>query len=283
MRPGDAQKRRARIPGELTRTTAPRSLSDMRLPFPLLLVVLALGALAPREGLGVPAARKTVAVLSFDNNTGDADYDHLGKGMAAMMTTDLAVVEDIQLLERERLADVTKEIDAQRSRHFDSTTAVQVGKLAGAQYIVTGALAAVEPQIRIDTRVIRVETGAIVKRARVTGKSDDFFDLQQKLARQLVKDLDVALSPEGEQKLAQRQQSNRVDDIDAMVGMSNAISLSEAGDYAGAVVKMAPVVAKYPNSLVVKVTYDEMKRRAGNSTKQKAKDGLGKLIRKRWP
>lgn len=255
----------------------------MRLPFPLLLVVLALGALAPREGLRVPAARKTVAVLSFDNNTGDADYDHLGKGMAAMMTTDLAVVDDIQLLERERLADVTKEIDAQRSRHFDSTTAVQVGKLAGAQYIVTGALAAVEPQIRIDTRVIHVETGAIVKTARVTGKSDDFFDLQQKLARQLVKDLDVALSPEGEQKLAQRQQSNRVDDINAMVGMSNAISLSEAGDYAGAVVKMAPVVAKYPNSLVVKVTYDEMKRRAGNSTKQKAKDGLGKLIRKRWP
>ena len=103
------------------------------------------------------------------------------------------------------------------------------------------------------------------------------------LARQLVKDLDIALSPEGEAKLDARQQSNRVDDLDAVVGMSNAIALSDAGDYAGALTKMAPVVARYPNSVVVKVTYDEMKRRATNSTKQKAKSRLNGLIKKKWP
>lgn len=229
------------------------------------------------------APRRTVAVLAFDNNTGDTEYDHLGRGMAAMMTTDLSSVDDIQMVERERLADVTHEIDLQHSSYFDSTTAVKVGRLAGAQYIVTGSLATVKPQMRIDTRVIRVETGAIVKTAKVTGKEDDFFELQQKLARQLVKDLDVALSPEGEAKLDARQESNRVDDIDAMIGMSNAIALSDAGDYAGALTKMAPVVAKYPNSVVVKVTYDEMKRRASNSTKQKAKNKLNGLIKKKWP
>ena len=67
------------------------------------------------------------------------------------------------------------------------------------------------------------------------------------------------------------------------VGMSNAIALSDAGDYAGALTKMAPVVARYPNSVVVKVTYDEMKRRATNSTKQKAKSRLNGLIKKKWP
>lgn len=259
----------------------------MRLPFLLLCLALD-GVVAPTADPNpaplphAAAARRTVAVLTFDNNTGDAEYDHLGRGMAAMMTTDLAAVDDIQMLERERLADVTREIDAQHSSYFDSTTAVKVGRLAGAQFIVTGALAAVKPQMRIDTRVIRVETGAIVKTAKVTGQEDDFFELQQKLARQLVKDLDVALTPEGEAKLEARQESNRVD-VDAMVGMSNAIALSDAGDYAGALTKMAPVVAKYPNSVVVKVTYDEMKRRASNSTKQKAKSRLNGLIKKKWP
>jgi TolB-like protein len=260
----------------------------MRLPYLLLCLALD-GVIPPAAGPhptpfpDAAAARRTVAVLAFDNNTGDAEYDHLGRGMAAMMTTDLAAVDDIQMLERERLADVTREIDAQHSSYFDSTTAVKVGRLAGAQFIVTGSLAAVKPQMRIDTRVIRVETGAIVRTAKVTGKEDDFFEMQQKLARQLVKDLDVALTPEGEAKLEARQQSNRVDDVDAVVGMSNAIALSDAGDYAGALTKMAPVVAKYPNSVVVKVTYDEMKRRASNSTKQKAKNKLNGLIRKRWP
>ncbi|MEP7380529.1 MAG: CsgG/HfaB family protein [Gemmatimonadota bacterium] len=258
----------------------------MRLP--VLLICLALeGVVAPAvTAPAVPhalASRKTVAVLAFDNNTGDAQYDHLGKGMATMMTTDLSSVDDIQLLERERLADVTKEIDAQHSSYFDSTTAVKVGRLAGAQFIVTGAFVAVQPQIRIDTRVIRVETGAIVKTAKVTGKEDDFFELQQRLARQLVKDLDVALTPEGEAKLDARQRANRVDDLDAVVGMSNAISLSDAGDYAGALTRMAPVVAKYPNSVVVKVTYAEMKRRAASSTKDKAKSKLNGLIKRRWP
>ncbi len=147
----------------------------MRLP--ILLLCLALDGVLPttagphpdRLSLGA-APRRTVAVLAFDNNTGDAEYDHLGQGMATMMTTDLSAVDDIQMLERERLADVTREIDAQHSSYFDSTTAVKVGRLAGAQYIVTGAFTAVKPQMRIDTRVIRVETGRSSRPPRSPGR-----------------------------------------------------------------------------------------------------------------
>lgn len=251
------------------------------MPTLLALALLAFGLLPAAAGTAATLpAKKTVAVLAFDNNTGKSDYDHLGQGMAAMMTTDLAAVDEIQLLERERLADVTKEIDAQRSRYFDSTTAVKVGRLAGAQYIVIGSLAAVDPQVRIDTRIVRVETGAIVKTAKVSGKQEDFFDLQKRLTKQLVKDLDIALTPEGEAKLDARQQANRVDDMDAMVKISNAMSLADAGDYGGATFKIAPVVAKYPNSAFVKMTSDEIKQRASRKTEQKAKQGADKAEQK---
>ncbi len=254
----------------------------------ILLVVslLALGG-PSRHVASVPApARKTVAVLAFDNNTGKRDYDDLGKGMSAMMTNDLSAVDEIRLVERDRLADVIKEIDAQQTRYFDSTTAVKVGRLSGAEYIVTGAFVAVDPQIRIDTRVIRVETGVIVKTATVTGKGDHFLDLQKKLARQLVKDLDVALTPAGEAKLDQRQ-ANGVDNIEDVARFSNAIDLSDQGDYANAALKMAPLVSKYPNSVIVKMTSDEITKRAANAgkhkTKQKVNEKLGGLIRKKWP
>jgi TolB-like protein len=233
------------------------------------------------------AAKKTVAVLAFDNNTGKSDYDHLGKGLSTMMTNDLASVDDIRVVERDRLADVTKEIDRQQTRYFDSTTAVKVGRLVGAEYIVTGAFIATDPQMRIDTRVIRVETGVIVKTATVTGKSDKFLDLEKRLARQLVKDLDIALTPEGDAKLEQHQQANSVDNVEDMARMSNAIDLSDRGDYANAAVKMAPLVSKYPNSIVVKMTYDAISKKAAAATKQKTKDKvnekLGGLIRKKWP
>ena len=87
----------------------------------------------------------------------------------------------------------------------------------------------------------------VVKTATVIGKSDHIMDLERKLARQLVKDLDVALTPEGEARLDQRQ-ANGVDNIEDVARFSNAIDLSDRGDYANAAIKMAPLVSKYPNS-----------------------------------
>lgn len=227
--------------------------------------------------------RPTVAILAFDNNTGKSDYEHLGQGMVAMLTTDLSAVDEIQLLERQRISEITEEINRQNSPRFDSTTAVKVGKLAGAQFVIVGSLLGVDPQMRIDTRVVSVETGAIVRTAKVTGKSDQFFDLEKRLARQLIDDLGVVLTPDGEARLAARQQANRVDDVDAIVRVSNAISLADAGDYGGATVRIAPVVARYPNSAFVKMTSDEIRKRAGKKTDEKTKNTINNLIRKKWP
>src|SRR6476469_1468885 len=106
-----------------------------------------------------PSTAKTVAVLYFDNNTGARDYDNLGRGMASMMITDLSAVKDIQLVEREHMQDVLKEQEAQHTKYYDQSTAVQTGKLLGAEYIVTGAFVSVQPSMRIDTRVIRLQSG----------------------------------------------------------------------------------------------------------------------------
>jgi TolB-like protein len=247
------------------------------------LALLLLAALSPAmsstinsQSAAEPAearlAAKTVAVLYFDNNTGKADYDNLGRGMAAMMITDLSAVPDIELVEREHLQDVLKEQENQQTRYFDPSTAVQAGKLLGAQYIVTGSFVAVEPSMRIDTRVINVETGKIVKAARVTGKEDNFFDLQQRLADSLVTGLSIALSPEQRQELRAQQEKNRVDKLSTVTAFSQALTLFDRDDYVGAMEKMTPLMRESPNSLMMQLTYAEMKRRAAKKTQDKAKD-----------
>lgn len=222
---------------------------------------------------------KTVAVLYFDNNTGSPDYDNLGRGMASMMISDLSSVKDIQLVEREHMQDVLKEQDAQHTRYFDQSTAVQTGKLLGAEYIVTGAFIAMQPTMRIDTRVIRVQTGEIVKTAKVSGEQDKFFDLQQRLADSLIDGLSVALSPEQREQLRAQQQRDRIDHLSTMTAYSQALTMFDRGDYAGAVQRMQPVVQEAPNSVLVQLTYDEMKRRAANSMKDKAKDKINTGLR----
>ena len=241
---------------------------------PILLQLLILTAPAP----------KTVAVLNFDNNSGRSDYEHVGKGLAAMMISDLGGVPALQLVEREKMEAILKEQSLQQSSLFDSTTAVRTGKLIGAEYIVVGSFAAVQPSMRIDTRVIRVETGEIVKTARVTGKEDKFFDLQQKLAKELIDGLEVALSPEEREKLRLRQEANRVDELQTVALYSNALQAYDGGDYATAVERMVPVMQKAGGATVVQLTYAEAKKRASEKMKAQATDkvkaGLRGLIKR---
>ena len=241
------------------------------------LVVLTIGA-------GSPVAPKTVAVLYFDNYTGKSDYDPLGKGISSMMISDLAPVKEIQLVERDRMQDLLKEIDLQHTKYFDSTTSVKVGKMMGAEYVVVGAFAAVEPKMRIDTRVVRVATGEIVKSAQVTGDQNKFFDLEKALADRLIDGLGIVLDPEEAKALAAKQDADRIDALNTMTNFSQALALYDRKDYNGAMDKMAPALRASPNSMLLHVAFDEMKRRAAATAADKAKDklkaGIGGLIKR---
>ncbi|MGZ8412358.1 MAG: CsgG/HfaB family protein [Gemmatirosa sp.] len=247
--------------------------------------LLALPVAGEAQGIGrTPreAAPKTVAVLYFDNNTGSADYDAMGRGVAAMLITDLSGVPEIRLVEREKLQSVLAEQKMQQSGFFDPETAVKAGKLLGAEYLLTGNFTARSPEIRIDTRVVRVETGEIVRTAKVQGKEDKFFELQQKLAKELVKGLPVAVSPEAMAEMEQRQQKNRIDDATTMVAFSQGLQRLDYGDHVGAIEKLGPVMLKAPESAIVAAAYAEAKRRSGNAAKKQVREGLKGMIRK-WP
>jgi TolB-like protein len=260
-------------------------------------VVLALAALLPGAAAAQPVTKaqptqpgaatqtadpdrpKTVAVLYFDNNTGKTDYDPFGRGISAMLITDLATVPQIKLVEREKLQSVIEEQKLQQSSMFDPATAVKAGKLLGAEYLLTGAFSAVDPQMRIDTRVIRVETGEVVRTSKVQGKSDDFFSLQQKLAKELVAALPVAVSPEAMDSIAKQQERDRIDDARVIVDFATGLLRLDNHDYAGAVEKLGSAVVRSHDALVVHVAYDEAKKRASTAAKETAKDKARGVLR----
>jgi TolB-like protein len=255
----------------------------------LLLVVQAVlqfGTVGAAPAVAAPVATRarTLAVLNFDNNTGRTDYDAMGKGLAAMMITDLSVSPELKLVERERMQDVLQEQDMQRSRLFDSTTAVKAGRLLGAEFIATGSLAAAAPELRIDMRVIRVETGQIVKTARASGPEDKLFELEQQLADGVLKDLDIALSPEHEAQMRQRQQANREIGVNSFKGFSLGLAAMDRGDYVGAAQHFQPLVMESPGSLLVQLAYGEARRRAAraaaDATKKTVNDALKGLFKK---
>ena len=142
-----------------------------------------------------PSGRPTVAVLYFDYAGKDDDLAVLKKGLAHMMISDLSSNERIQLVERARLESVLAELKLSGSRKVDSKTAARIGKLLGAEYLVLGSYFSLLGSLRIDARLVAVQTGQIILSTGASGKVDEFLTIQGTVATALALDLAKRLPP----------------------------------------------------------------------------------------
>lgn len=227
------------------------------------------------------STKKAVAVLYFDNHTGDARYDPFGKGLASMMITDLSSVEAIQLVEREHLESLIQEMKLQQSAFFDPETAVQVGHFVGAEYVIIGAINAAKPIVRLDSRVVRVETSEIVKTARASGKDNELFQIQGHLADELIEGLDIALSPEQQERLRQEREANRINDVETALAYSEALHHYDRGDYVTALERMNYVRQNAPASRLAELTYEAIEETIEEKAKEKGRNRLNRFLRKK--
>ncbi len=132
----------------------------------------------------------TVAIFYFDYDGADAELVPLRKGLAQMLITDLSGRETYSLVEREKLNAALDELKLAATKQVDPQAAVKAGKLLNAKYLVLGGFFSMAGSLRLDARVFEVETSKLVKGLGATGKPDDFFALEQKLAA----DLDALLT-----------------------------------------------------------------------------------------
>jgi TolB-like protein len=138
---------------------------------------------------GKPSRR--VAVLYFDNTGGQKELDAFSKGLAGMLISDLSNIRSLQILPRDDLEKILKEQKLQSGTAFDPGTSVNVGKLWGAEFIITGTYFEVFGSLRIDARVIDVETGEIRSAEGVTGNPKNWGKLEKQLVYLLAKSLGV--------------------------------------------------------------------------------------------
>jgi len=222
--------------------------------------------------------KTAVAILRFDNNTGEEQYENLGRALSSMLISDLSAVEEIQLVERERLEELLNELKFQYSGYVDPSTAQTLGMIVGAEYIVTGAFVTVDPEMRLDTRIVRVETSEIVKTAEVTGQKNSFFDLEQRLADQLVEGMELVLTEEQRGRMRAQQEANRIDDLETALAFSQALCLLDYGAYVDAFEQIQRVQQAAPGSQIVRVTLDHLKDRVEEAAKDSMKDRANQAI-----
>jgi TolB-like protein len=166
----------------------------------LVLAVAAVAMLVP--AVAAAQAKPVVAVLYFENGSfgkDRGDFDALGKGIADILITDMANNPNMRVVERERIQALITEQNLVKEKTIDAQTAVRLGKIVGAQYMITGMfMSDSKGTLNLTARVINVETSAITNAMRLPSKGDDVLGLINQLSTKLNTEMKLAALPVGQ-------------------------------------------------------------------------------------
>ena len=176
---------------------------------------------------------KTIAFLYFENNS-LVDREELGplsKGLADMFITEFSKLNNLKVVERAQLEQLLQEMAMGQSGLLEESSAHQVGKMLGAQYLVFGSFMNLyKDQLRIDVRIVNVETGLTIRAEEETGNTKELFKLVTRLAAKIIKNLHIRISKSEAAKLIQIENKS----FDATLLYSKGLEYEDNKDYSNA-------------------------------------------------
>ena len=143
------------------------------------------------------AQENSLAILGFENKTGDTLYDWMETGLPEILLTDLAQSEALHVISRERLLD---HFSSNRDAVHTHEEFVKAAKALGAVNILSGAFYKLGDKMRIDARLEDVATGQIILAEKVVG--EDPFGLVDSLTRKITLSMHVKEQIGGDRRVA---------------------------------------------------------------------------------
>jgi len=115
------------------------------------------------------ASQNSLAVMYFENIPDPEDKDHTGEMLANLLITSLSQVQGLEVISRERLYDIQKEIGQTDAKGINPSLASQIAQRAGVKTMLLGTILQKEPQLAVTSRLIDVKSGRILNSQRISG------------------------------------------------------------------------------------------------------------------
>ncbi|HEX7780399.1 MAG TPA: serine/threonine-protein kinase, partial [Vicinamibacterales bacterium] len=132
------------------------------------------------------SGKPAIAVLYFENHTGDASLDWMRTGLADMMVTDLSQVREIEVLGTDRLYQILAQLRRADDRTVSPDVARQVAEQAGVDTLLVGSYIKAGDAIRINARLQEARSGRVVSSERVEGPGEaSLFSMVDELTRRI--------------------------------------------------------------------------------------------------
>ncbi len=127
----------------------------------LLLILCGCAAQQPQIQQG-----KVIAIWDIEDlSPAGSPFPDMGELLSAGVIQTFKETDTYTVVERQRLLLALEELNLGTTEIADESTRLRLGKLIGAKFMVFGAYIVIENTMRLDLRLVSVETGAILKTA----------------------------------------------------------------------------------------------------------------------
>ncbi|TET69202.1 MAG: tetratricopeptide repeat protein [Candidatus Aminicenantes bacterium] len=156
------------------------SLRKLFLPAIVVIAVAIIGLIIwrfiPRnQAMPVPSDKPSLAIVYFENNTGDESLDHWRKALCELLIADLTQSKYIRVLSSDKLIDILNDLNQIEAKSFSARVLKEVAARGGSTHILRGGFTKAGEQFRIDAILQDAATMESIGSDRIQGKGEESF------------------------------------------------------------------------------------------------------------
>jgi tetratricopeptide (TPR) repeat protein len=138
-------------------------------------------------GFGAPSGKSRMNILVYPFEVSVKDkYSWIAAGLTDTVISDLAGIRDIYVFSESDRRKALQEISMGMTGVIKESDIVRIGKVMGATMIFTGSVQTAGTKVRVNAKLINIETTRVEKSVKLDGTVDAIFDLQDKVVLSLM-------------------------------------------------------------------------------------------------
>ena len=134
----------------------------------------------------VTAQVRTIAVVPFQNLSGNEQLSWFGDGLAESISIDLSQYKSLTVVERVQIKNILDEYKLSMIGMTSDNELISVGEMLSAQFIIMGTYQVYSDQIRVTAKIINISTSKIIRSTKVTTTPNNIFLLQDQILYDLL-------------------------------------------------------------------------------------------------
>jgi len=175
-------------------------LKKLLIPALIVVVLVIIGIIiwrpwSQKEAVPPPSDKPSLAVMYFENNTGEESLEYLRSGLAEWFITDISQSRYINVLSGDRIFSILKKLNLLEAEKYSSEDLIKVANRGRVNHILKGSYIKVGNSFVITVMLQRPETGKAVSSRKVECKGEEEIPQKVDELTKMIK-MDLNLSRE---------------------------------------------------------------------------------------